>query len=57
MKERIEQIAVVLRVDTDRRRFECTIPVPDGSPHHETTFLIHQALGSFPGPEWHEVSR
>jgi hypothetical protein len=52
--ERISQISILLRVDTDQRRLECVIAVPDGSPHLETAFLIQQALSTFPSG-WIEV--
>jgi hypothetical protein len=57
VNEKIKHLAVILRVDTDRRRLECVIDVPDGAPHLETGFLVRQALGAFPGAGWREVSR
>lgn len=55
MTERIKDLFVILRIDTDQRRFECTIHVPDGAPHLETGFLVRQALAGFPGGGWREV--
>jgi len=57
--ERIKQLSIIVRVDTDRRRLECVIDVPDGSPDLETTFLVRQALSSV-GAEstgWREVPK
>lgn len=57
MSERIEGISIVLRVDTDRRRLERVIDVPDGVPHLETAFFISQALNTLGDRDagWREV--
>jgi hypothetical protein len=57
MSERVTHVTVVLRVDTDRRRLECVIDIPDGAPHLETGFLVRQALGALGSAGWHEVPR
>lgn len=44
MGERIKNLSIILRVDTDKRRLERVIDVPDGSPDLETAFLVRQAL-------------
>ena len=55
MSENVVHVAVVLRVDTDRRRLECVIDVPDGSPVLETALLVRQSLEVLGGVGWHEA--
>jgi hypothetical protein len=57
VSERITNVSVVLRVDTDRCRRECVINVPDGAPPLETAVLIQQTLDTFGGDLWHKVPR
>ena len=55
MGERIKGVSIVLRVDTDRRRLERMIAVPDGSSYPETAFLVQRALSTLGDAKWREV--
>jgi hypothetical protein len=57
MRERIKNLSIILRVDTDKRRLERVIDVPDGAPDLETAFLVRQALSTLGtgNAGWREV--